>query len=190
MDNKRAIIAVSHCIFNKYSKVESTSSKNPDIIKLLSYIMKKDIGIIQLPCPEMHMYGVKRWGHVKEQFDTPFFRETSRLLLKPFVQHVKEYINNDFVLIGIIGIEGSPSCGAFNSCKSTEWGGEFKDIDLIREKVSTITYSKSRGVFMEELERLLNDVGVKPKFFGLLGDEVDNLLEDIDSYLLGIQQCL
>lgn len=187
MSNKKCIIAVSHCILNKYSKVESTSSRNPDIIKLLSYILEKDIGIIQLPCPEMHMYGVKRWGHVKEQFDTPFFRETSRKLLKPIVQQVKDYINNEYKLIGIIGIEGSPSCGAFHTCKSMEWGGEFKDIELIRQKTSTIIYSKSRGVFMEELENVLNDIEIKPKFFGLLGDEVDNLIQDLHSYLVDIK---
>lgn len=187
MSKKKDIIAVSHCILNKYSKVESTSPKDPDIIKLLSYIMEKDIGIIQLPCPEMHMYGVKRWGHVKEQFDTPFFRETSRKLLKPIAQQVKDYSNNEYVLIGIIGIEGSPSCGAFNACKSIEWGGEFKDIELIRQKASTITYSKSRGVFMEELEGVLNDIGVKPKFFGLLGDEVDNLLKDLKLHLIDMK---
>jgi len=186
VNNNKRIIAVSHCIFNKHSKVESTSPKDPDTTKLLSYLLDKNIGIIQLPCPEMHMYGIKRWGHVKEQFDTPFFRETSRELLKPFGLQVKDYTNNGYDLIGIIGIEGSPSCGAFNTCKGPDWGGEFKDIDLVQQKVSTITYTSSKGVFMEELENMLNSINIEPIFFGLLGNEVDDLINSLSLHLEGI----
>lgn len=183
MSVKRRIIAVSHCILNKYSKVESSTSKEKDIFKLLLFLMQRDIGIIQLPCPEMHMYGIKRWGHVKDQFNTPFFRETSRSLLKPIIQQIQDYSNNEYNFIGIIGIEGSPSCGAYNTCTSREWGGEFKDIGLIDNKISTIAYTKSRGVLMEELDNMLKGVEISPQFFGLLGDDVESLIGEIDLYL-------
>jgi len=186
MDNKRAIIVLSHCILNEHSKLESANLSKPNIIKLISYLLKKNIGIIQLPCPEVHMYGIKRWGHVKEQFDTPFFRQVSRDLIKDLSLQIKEYIKNDYLLVGIVGIEGSPSCGAFKSCMSKEWGGEFKDIELVRQKVSTIIYRDVRGVFMEEVENVFTKMDIQPKFFGLIEGLIDELIKDIDSYLTEI----
>lgn len=180
---KKRIILVSHCIMNQYSKVESTCPKNPDIIRLLSFLMEKRIGIIQLPCPETHMYGLKRWGHVKDQFDTPFFRSTSKDLLKPIVGQVKDYINNGYELLGIVAIEGSPSCGASKTCTGKEWGGDFKDIKVIEEKISKLVYGDGKGVFMEELEKMLNIEEIEHRFLGLYGEEVDNLIKSIENVL-------
>lgn len=180
---RKRIVLVSHCIMNKYSKVESICPKNPDIDKLLSFLMEKKVGIIQLPCPETHMYGLKRWGHVKDQFDTPFFRDTSQDLLKPIVGQVKDYINNGYELLGIIAIEGSPSCGASKTCIGKEWGGDFKDIKVIEEKMSKLIYGDGKGVFMEELEKMLNFVEIQPSFFGLFGEEVDDLIKSIENVL-------
>ena len=41
----------------------------------------------------MIVYGIKRWGHVKEQFDTLFYREQCREMLRPIVQQTKSYID-------------------------------------------------------------------------------------------------
>lgn len=184
---KKRIILSCHCILNKYSKLEGVSPKNPDIVKLLKFLLENNIGIIQLPCAEMHVYGTKRWGHVKEQFDTSNYRETSQKLLKPIIGQIKDYINHDYELVGTISIEGSPSCGAFNTCKSKEWSGEFKDMRKVAEKVSSIKYTRDRGVFLEELDKMLDSIGVKSKYFGLYGQEIDRLISDINKCIRNIK---
>lgn len=177
------IIVLSHCILNKYSKLQSSNSKKPDIVKLIKYLLDNNIGIVQLPCPEMHMYGAKRWGHTKDQFDTPFFRETSRQLIEPICLQIRDYLNNGYSLLGVVGIEGSPSCGGIHSCTGSEWGGDFKDLEKVGEKISTIKYGETQGVFMEVLKENLEGWNIEPKFFGLLSEEVDRLIEEIDSYM-------
>ncbi len=186
MKNK-GIIALSHCILNKFSVVETSNPKKKDIGKLLNFLLENNMGIIQLPCPETQMYGLKRWGHVRDQFDTPFFRKTSSKLLEPFVVEVEDYIKNDYTFIGIVGIDGSPSCGINISCASPEWGGDFKDRSLVEDKLSTLDYLQDKGIFMEVLEKDLASHELRPKFFGLLGDEVDKLIQEISSYLSEIE---
>ena len=36
---------------------------------------------------------------------------------------------------------------------------------------------------MEELDNMLKGVEISPKFFGLLGDDVESLIAEIDLYL-------
>lgn len=71
MKRNKKIALVSHCILNANSKVEGLSEYGGMLKDVMNYLMDEGYGIIQMPCPEMAIYGIKRWGHVKEQFDTP-----------------------------------------------------------------------------------------------------------------------
>lgn len=51
--------------------------------ELMQLILKKDVQLLQLPCPEFIMYGSQRWGHVKNQFQHPFYMEQCRKILEP-----------------------------------------------------------------------------------------------------------
>ncbi len=86
--------------------------------------MDNNISIIQLPCPEITYYGVKRWGHVKDQFDTTHFRKHCRQLFSIYLEQIEEYINNGYEILGIVGIEGSPTCGVNKTCVG-KWGENF-----------------------------------------------------------------
>ena len=60
------IILVSHCMLNTFSKVESFGEEEGREEraekKVMKTIIENGIGIIQLPCPELIMYGTKRLG--------------------------------------------------------------------------------------------------------------------------------
>ncbi|MDY4765847.1 MAG: hypothetical protein SO250_17765 [Enterocloster clostridioformis] len=59
------------------------------------FVMKaveQGIQLVQLPCPEFTLYGPKRWGHTREQFDNPFFREHCRKILSPVLTQMKAYM--------------------------------------------------------------------------------------------------
>ena len=132
------------------------------------------------------MYGIKRWGHVRDQFDTPFFREKSSDLLKPVLMELKDYRKNDFVFLGVVGIDGSPSCGVNISCASPRWGGEFKDRGLVEEKLSSLDYGQTKGIYMEVLEGMLEKFQLESNFFGLVGEDIDKLIKEIDLYLQSV----
>ncbi|MGF7060680.1 CD3072 family TudS-related putative desulfidase [Brassicibacter mesophilus] len=180
MDNKKRIILVSHCVLNKCSKVERTLPKErADTFRLVEHLMKKNIGIMQLPCPEMHMYGIKRWGHVKAQFDTKFFRENSVEMLTPIIGQLTDYLKNGYEVIGVVGINGSPSCGVSKVCDGKSWGGEFEDMDIIGKKVKSLVYTEGSGVFMEELMKLFEQYNIDVPFYAIEGLDVDTVISSI-----------
>lgn len=66
------LLIVSHCILNHAAKVEQDEAELAGEYKireeLLQLVLKKDVQLFQMPCPEFIMYGSQRWGHVKNQF--------------------------------------------------------------------------------------------------------------------------
>lgn len=154
MKRNKNIVVVSHCILNTNSKVEGLSEFE-GAQNIAIELIDKGYGIIQLPCPEMIMYGISRWGHVKEQFDNMFFRDQCRQMLIPYVRQFSDYLNKNYNIEGIIAIDGSPSCGYNKTCSSRSWFGELSECMNLQNKLEDIQMVDGKGVFMEELENLL-----------------------------------
>ena len=165
------ILIVSHCILNNASKVvqdetlleKEYSERN----ELISSVMSKGVQMIQLPCPEFMMYGAKRWGHVKDQFDNPFFRQECRRMLEPVLLQIEEYANDPdrFSLLGVVTVEGSPSCGGTLTCRA-DWGGEL-DPDTVRDLIGAVRMEEAPGVFMEELRSMIEAKGLIIPFMSI-----------------------
>lgn len=149
------VVLISHCLLNKLSKVKSNDPaltlEFENKKKLLNKLINDDIQIIQLPCPEFLLYGHKRWGHVKEQFNNPFFKNKCEEILKPIILQLQEYQNNNIEIIGVIGIDNSPSCGIHYTCSSQNYGGELTDNHLDCKIIS------ESGIFMEVFKNLIKD---------------------------------
>jgi predicted secreted protein len=73
-------------------------------------LINNDIGIHQLPCPEYRFLGLKREPMTKEQYDTEGFRNINKRIAVDTVNIIKEYISNGYEVLGIIGINESPTC--------------------------------------------------------------------------------
>ena len=90
---QQKIVFVSHCALNTAAKVQRSAQEGEQEEKLrrefLHRVVDQGIQLIQLPCPEFTLYGASRWGHVKEQFDNPFFRDHCRKILQPIIQQMK-----------------------------------------------------------------------------------------------------
>lgn len=168
MENRdKKLCLVSHCILNCYSKLEGSGHCKGPLKEVLYPLIEKNYGIMQLPCPEMSYFGMKRWGHVKEQFDNPFFRKHCRNIIEPLMLQVQEYINNGYTLNYVIGINGSPSCGVNLTCSSEVWKGEiskWNDINMIKNSLS---YKEAPGVFMEELMLMLEESTINTEYIGI-----------------------
>lgn len=157
------ILVVAHCILNTASKVTGYNEveqkeEAEHRRRLLDYVRENNIQLFQLPCPEFLMYGARRWGHVKEQFDHPFFRNQCKEMLMPIILQLKEYASNPdrFELLGIVAIDYSPSCGYHVTCKG-DFGGELSGCPNLGEKLESVSTVEEPGVFMEELIWLLQE---------------------------------
>lgn len=173
MDRSKKIVLISHCIINQNSVVKPYAREFKDFKNLILTLIENNIGIIQLPCPEISMYGLKRWGHVKDQFETPNFKKTSKKLLENTLESVEEYKNNGYEILGVIGIKGSPSCGVTKTCRG-KWEGSIGDEKNIENARRTLREVDEPGVFMEVLDSSIKELGFELKFY----DDID-LLEKI-----------
>lgn len=168
----KKILFLSHCILNKASKVDQDESDLYEEYQIRGELMKlifeRDIQVIQLPCPEFLMYGTDRWGHVKNQFDNPFYRKTCRDLFRPFLLQIQGYLQHSekFQVLGVVSVEGSPSCGWNLTCTGN-WGGELSDIHDVEKKVNNLEMKKEPGVFMEEIATELKETGVELPIFSM-----------------------
>lgn len=170
MNRSKKIAIISHCIINQNSVVKGEYKDMNIFFPFIKKLFEENIGILQLPCPETECYGLRRWGHVKEQFDNCGYRKYLEKIINSFVDIIKEYINNEYEIVGIYGIAGSPSCGVNLTC-SANWEGE---ISLYKDKediVSRIKMINESGIFMEIFKSVLDKNKINIPFY-----DVDNFI--------------
>lgn len=164
MNRSKKIAIISHCIINQNSVVKGEYKNMNIFFQFIKKLFENNIGILQLPCPETECYGLRRWGHVKEQFDNCGYRQYIEKVINSFLEIMKEYLNNGYEIIGIYGIAGSPSCGVNLTC-SANWEGE---ISLYKDKediVSRIKMINESGIFMEIFKSVLDKNKINIPFY-------------------------
>lgn len=136
MFRDKKFIIVSHCVINQNSVV-MTLARAKGSFEFVKKIIDEGIGIVQLPCPEFKYLGLKREGMTKEQYNTLEYRELCKNLFIPILDDVREYLNNGYEFMGILGINESPTC----------------------------SITGERGIFMEEIFKALENEGINPKIY-------------------------
>ena len=167
MRRSKKIILLAHCLLNANAKVGGLCTYPAVLVNLLEGLVRREIGIIQLPCPEMLLYGSRRWGHVREQFAHPAFRRGCRQALQPIVDQLVDYRDHGYQLLGVIGIDGSPSCGVAAAASSGQWSGDFLDKEATWAKVDNLGTWPGPGVMIEELQVLLAEAQLELPFFAV-----------------------
>lgn len=162
----RKIFIVAHCVLNVNSKVEGISPYTSMMREVIDILQDRKYGIIQLPCPELLLYGIRRWGHAKEQFDTPAFRNHCRRIFEPVLDQIVHYLKNGYSIGGIIGIDGSPSCGVNMTWSAPEWKGNMNNSTIcgVLEKGSV---SSGSGIFIEEIKSMLFGENIDIPFYAI-----------------------
>lgn len=179
----KKIIFVSHCILNTCAKVtgfgEAGKAEEEARRQLVIHAVEKGIQLVQLPCPEFTLYGPERWGHTREQFDNPFFREHCRYILKPVLIQLKAYLQQEekgnLQVLGIVGVDGSPSCGVYSTCSGL-WGGEFSGRADLEDVLATCHRASGKGVMMEALCQMMEEEGIRVPLKALNSDSLQEVL--------------
>lgn len=183
METKK-IIVVSHCILNTASKVILYNQEEIDAEEnlrrtFLGKAVAEGIQIIQLPCPEFTLYGANRWGHVSNQFDNVFFRRHCEKLLAPVLDQIREYLEHPdrFVILGIVGIDGSPSCGVDYTCEG-DWYGSFDQRTDLEKSLHSAKLVHKSGILIQVLKDMLQreHLDDKVKITGLYAQEPEKCM--------------
>jgi len=160
------MVLMAHCLLNVNSKVEGIETVEAAPIKLITSILEKGCGIIQLPCIEQIVCGIRRWGQVKEQLDNPHFRNVCVQQLTPVLAQVVDFIDNGYEIAAVIGIDGSPSCGVNFTC-SGNWGGEVGHAYGLEEKIQSLKEVSKSGVMIDVLKQMLENHNINLKFIAI-----------------------
>lgn len=155
MQRDKKLVLLSHCLLNVNAKVYGLANYRGAQEELIKFLLEEGFGLMQLPCPELGFAGLKRWGQVKEQLDTPYFVKHCHRIFAPFLEQILDYRNNGYKLSAIIGVNGSPSCGVNVTCSSNSWGGEIADWQNPGSISGKVKMIGSSGVFMEQIKDLL-----------------------------------
>lgn len=170
---KQQILVVSHCFLNDAAKLKNQNqadmAEERDLKRaFLKQMLSQGIELLQLPCPEFLIYGSNRWGHAASQFDTPHFRRESRRMLEPVVMQLEEYsaYPDRYEVLGILGIDGSPSCGV-NFTYDGDWGGELSGNPQLARTLDGLDKVPRQGIFMDILKEMLHEKHLPIKLYSL-----------------------
>lgn len=170
---KQRILVVSHCFLNDAAKLKHQNdvdfTEERELKRaFLKQILSQDVELIQLPCPEFLLYGCNRWGHAASQFDTPHFRREARRMLEPVMMQLEEYNSypERYEILGILGINGSPSCGV-DFTYDADWGGELSENPKLETMLEALNKMPASGIFMRIIKEMLHERHLPVKLYSL-----------------------
>lgn len=175
MKDKRSgkIVVVSHCILNVHSledKLAIYPGLEEEVVELL---IKKGVGIYQIPCPEVELAGIFRKPLPKESYDHSKVRTVYHKLADNIARTLSWYIKKDYKIAAVLGAEGSPACGI-------DFVGKWKeDIKGKKEFPRDIEFVPGMGVFMEEFKTLLEKMDVHSEWVGIPGKSLRSIKPEL-----------
>lgn len=178
-ERSKKIVFVAHCVLNQNSVVNGIA-RFPGMIKdIVQVFWQKDIGVIQLPCPELLFGGSQRHRMRRNGYNTQDFLSLCDRLLVDVIAQIENYINDDYKILCITGIARSPSCGV----KTTR-------ITVHRKNRKTFgRTARGKGIFMKCLATELNRRGWDiplieiPMNFGRDKQDTSKFLTELKSLL-------
>jgi len=110
--NERKVVFVPHCILNQNVRALGKEKSNGSTKELVKFFAEAEIGIVQLPCPEVEFDGLQRISKEKCARNKSY-RDSCREISSKIIKEVKSYLEKDYSVLGILGVEFSPTCGVY-----------------------------------------------------------------------------
>jgi predicted secreted protein len=120
----KKLLLVAHCILNQNAKLDRCAHYPGAIREVTETIVASGAGIVQMPCPELLLLGLDRQVAETgcptiEEEDTRIARRMAEAagtalcqeIVRGLVYQIEEYRKNGFEIVGVVGINGSPTCG-------------------------------------------------------------------------------
>jgi predicted secreted protein len=150
------IVFLAHCFLNINTRFPEGAEFPGANVPLVELLLQSEVGIVQMPCPEFLCLGLEKtgWGVGSEAEIRGAFRRVAETV----ADQVEAYLGCGYEILGIIGMNPSPSCGVEVS------KGKGTMLGLDRD-----TSEKAEpGVFTEELIALIQERGLPlPPVFGV-----------------------
>lgn len=161
----KRVVFLAHCLLNQNSISDGTAVYPAAFKDLIRSLLDADVGIVQLPCPELCCLGLDRGNifgadspvvventRIRAQMLLPDAQTKLGLLLDNVMHQIREYHRHGFEIIGIVGANRSPNCG----------------VDSTSDNDQEIS---GMGVFMEGLHKRLTEENLPIPMIGLKGSD-------------------
>ena len=126
------------------------------ITPIMQFLIDNDVNIIQMPCPEWKYKGLIRNPAGLKTYDTEDFNNICEQLAEQTSQQIEEIIAAKYRILGILGIEMSPSC-AVNYIYTNEGMKHRKGIFFEHLEKKTNTYKINFiGINRRNIKRTIN----------------------------------
>lgn len=173
----KKVVFVSHCLLNQNSISDDTVDFPGTFKEVVELLLESQVGIVQMPCPELMCLGLDRRDpdgadrdvvientRIRRTLNEEFSEKKMDLLIDKVIYQIKEYEKYDFSILGIIGVNRSPSCGVeTTSMNNKEVAG--------------------KGLFIENLKEKLNKKEIDVEMIGIKTSKVDKSLGKVRELL-------
>jgi predicted secreted protein len=170
---RKKIVLVAHCLLNQNSISDGTADRASQFDEIVEFLMANHIGMIQMPCPEFLCLGLDRGDadgskrplleentRIRELLGEPRHVATLRRKADDLVTQIREYEAYGFQVLGVIGVDRSPSCGV----ATTSRGG---------------AETPGKGLFLEVLSETLAEHEITLPMIGTKTHEPEASLEKV-----------
>jgi len=174
----KRVVVLAHCLLNQNAISDGTADLPSQFEEIIELLLRRRIGVIQLPCPELLCLGLDRGD--RRGAERPLLEENTRIRglmgearhvrvlrerANDLVTQIREYQSHGFDVLGVIGVNRSPSCGvATTSIRGSEQPG--------------------KGAFFEILAAALEERGITIPMVGTKTSEPKASLERVRQLLI------
>jgi predicted secreted protein len=160
------VVLVPHCVLNQNSRLAGCAERPSAVHELVEGLMQRQIGIVQMPCPELMVLGLDRQHiQIRSGLESHPVRQAFRQWARELVYQIQQYRQCGVKVLGVLGKNGSPACGV--------------------EETWRLERGPGMGVFIEELKAALQEAGVELPLAGTMDAEPQAALGIVDKWQAG-----
>ncbi len=161
----KKVVLVAHCLLNQNAISDATAIAAGAVKDIVQVFLDADVGILQMPCPELCCLGLDRGDElggtrdvvventrIRRAMSSGEPNEKLRVLADQVLWQIGQYRQHGFEILGVIGCNRSPNCGVdTTSTDDREVPGQ--------------------GLFMEMLMKGVAEMGLDIPFIGIKGSD-------------------
>ena len=141
----RKVAFLAYCLLDQNARAKATAKHPGSVSEIVKTLITNGVGMVQMPCPELLHGGFQRAPRSKDWYDNEEFRGVCRRYAKQVAERIEKYVENRYQVVGIVGVEHSPSCAV-------------KVLPVIKN--GKRRWVRSQGIFIEELLEELGSRGL------------------------------
>lgn len=201
----REVVFLAHCLLDENTRYLGGACRAGCVREIVDACVDRGLGLVQLPCPEqevwggvlkrrmLRLYGLERRSRLAaalvrlaRPLATWYVRWAYRRLARRIAAQVADYERSGVRVRGVVGIDGSPSCGVHTTIDAARFVDAMMRVDVARFSAAAQNAlvrrfaAPGRGLFLDELARALRRRRVRvPLYAHDLFRELDGLPSEV-----------